>query len=216
MLGLILSLYHVGCFVLLYIYLLYHILPSRVNNCVKLSTYVRWQIRNRCARKEQSLLFDLFTAFDQLKHKSQNLFFSLQKDIFFLPFFSTLHGKCCACTKKKNVFSDLENPICDCSRSIKCLIQIKLYRLLLTCTPFSELSSNIQCHNFLYALRCLILQPCIAICYYNPREHLKTVHVYLIERTLASLLSKQMHHLNSGRLPHIAAGFIIYVSRIAD
>ena len=27
-------------------------------------SYVRWYLRNRCARMEQSLLFDLFTAFD--------------------------------------------------------------------------------------------------------------------------------------------------------
>ena len=27
-------------------------------------TYIRWYLINRCARKEQSLLFDLYKAFD--------------------------------------------------------------------------------------------------------------------------------------------------------
>ena len=29
-------------------------------------TYIRWVFRNRCARKEQALLFDLFKAFDEI------------------------------------------------------------------------------------------------------------------------------------------------------
>ena len=27
-------------------------------------TYIRWQLRNRCAHEEQSVLFDLITAYD--------------------------------------------------------------------------------------------------------------------------------------------------------
>ena len=46
-----------------------------------LGTYIRWYLRNRCARKEQSLLFDLFKAFDNFKANYTGYFF-LRKDIF--------------------------------------------------------------------------------------------------------------------------------------
>ena len=44
-------------------------------------TYIRWYPINRCARQEQSLLFDLYKAFDKLvsSHK-HNIF--LRRDLF--------------------------------------------------------------------------------------------------------------------------------------
>ena len=43
---------------------------------------------------------------------------------------------------EKYAFSKKKNPICDFSRSNKCLKQIKNQRLLLTCAPISEVPSN--------------------------------------------------------------------------
>ena len=39
----------------------------------KHGTCIRWYLRNRCAPREQSLLFDLFKAFDQIA-SSYNFF----------------------------------------------------------------------------------------------------------------------------------------------
>ena len=37
---------------------------SREKACSNHGTYMSWQLRNRCARKELSLLFDILNAFD--------------------------------------------------------------------------------------------------------------------------------------------------------
>ena len=39
-------------------------------------TYIRWQLRNRCLRKEQSLLFQLVKAFDQIESSRKSEFFT--------------------------------------------------------------------------------------------------------------------------------------------
>ena len=38
-------------------------------------TYIRWSLRNRCTRKEQSLLFNLFKAFDPVESTHKSDFF---------------------------------------------------------------------------------------------------------------------------------------------
>ena len=46
-------------------------------------TYIRWKLRNGCARKKQSLLFDLFKAMI-CSRAVTNRFFFLRKDLFIL------------------------------------------------------------------------------------------------------------------------------------
>ena len=41
--------------------------------------YIRWQLRNRCERKEQSLLFDLSNALDKIESIHKSDFFSSEK-----------------------------------------------------------------------------------------------------------------------------------------
>ena len=42
-------------------------------------TYIRWWLRNRCARKQQSLLFDLFRAYDYDRELAQIRYFFSEK-----------------------------------------------------------------------------------------------------------------------------------------
>ena len=43
--------------------------------------YIRWYLINRCARKEQSLLFNLYKAFDQFESRHKSGIF-IRKDLF--------------------------------------------------------------------------------------------------------------------------------------
>ena len=53
----------------------HHGQASAIQNCLH-GTYVRWKLRNRCAPKQQSLLFDILKAFNEIKssHKSHRHF----------------------------------------------------------------------------------------------------------------------------------------------
>ena len=44
--------------------------------CLSYGTYVRWYIRNMCSGKEQSLLFDMFKAFNHIKSNNKQYFLS--------------------------------------------------------------------------------------------------------------------------------------------
>ena len=51
--------------------------------CMDHSAYIRWQRRNRCARKDQSLLFDLFNwQLIRSRVVTKQIFFSEKKPIF--------------------------------------------------------------------------------------------------------------------------------------
>ena len=61
--------------------------PSNIKTMIDMNPiqnhgiYIRWYLRSRCARKEQSLLFDLYKAFDQIE-SIQKLNFSPRRPIF--------------------------------------------------------------------------------------------------------------------------------------
>ena len=44
-----------------------YLVPHETQSCPYYGTFMRWQLRNRSERKQQSLLFDLFKAFDQIE-----------------------------------------------------------------------------------------------------------------------------------------------------
>ena len=47
-----------------------------------LDTYIRWLLRNRCASKEQSQLFDLYKAFDYFESGHKSDIFLIEKTYF--------------------------------------------------------------------------------------------------------------------------------------
>ena len=44
--------------------------------------YIKWHLRNGCARKKQYMLFDLIKAFDQIERSHKYFFLILEIDFF--------------------------------------------------------------------------------------------------------------------------------------
>ena len=63
---------------------------KRNNHDLRNGTYIRRTLRYRCARKEQSLLYDLFEAFSFRSRSATNRIFFYRKDLFY--FMRAQHG----------------------------------------------------------------------------------------------------------------------------